>query len=974
MAFYFDQLVLCGSVELRLLACVDDLERGRRQQVALRYFFHTGFVAAGLVRVSERDLELTAAQSQLRFTPGSLDMALATSSDDAVNTRDSNVNDGPLSTLTIPNASLSLQRMGQDTEAVLSRRLNTQPTLEEAAATLTQAHVVYPDAGVVEGLRHQGVPATRARLALQLHDNDAQEAHLQCDRWSRSSIWRQTMFTHQDQHDLHLNDIIQQPSHDLSLGLGNTQSTASPKMTHTHMQSMPVQRLSSDYGSQYSHSMTASNLGLSPSFDAASSSGQGSMTPLATPLRHLQGRGAVTPQCLSSRVILSPQHLHGNGSVASHQPGQPALMSPHQGAWPMYAAASPFSISLASEDELAAMLARTELTSCSQDLLVDGARQGKVEAGRRRLQRFARRRGTPGRNSSAQAPGLDSHSSVQLESSVKDLDLDLDTAASTRTELADSITSSSSPRAPSKGASTTTIPAEAIQLPLPPTPAATTKPPSPPPSIAAPAASPPTPEEKQPQPKPTEAPVQPEPSPPQQPPATVSVPPPPPPPLPGTISSGPPPPPPMPGTMSGGPPPPPPMPGMNGLPPPPPPLPGLGESPLSIPSPKADSKLAPARLHWRPLPAHKLSSTIWNETTQVSDSTAAVDIEEFEALFCQTVEEHEAEKKRKAATVRQRRQRQEQLDSASLLDATRSRNVSIALRRFTKIFPKLDQLVDSLLCFDSEWTVDELQMLHRSLPKPDEVAKIKSHKGDFAALGPPERFFKLIIDTKIDFKVLVDAFILKLDFDDRSESIERQLRQLEQAANALRSSDNLKLVLKLALDLGNMTNYSYSLPSRRSSIARGISTESLIKLKDIKAGKDKKTSLLTFLARTVKKQRPEAEGLLTELACLEAARHVDIRIVKDDMNGLQRGFQTVVQSQAKLGTHADQLRSFIAQAKDTVARLSALTTSVDASLTQTINYFGEDPNVVTASELCGRLYEFLCEFGDAIKAESPTAR
>jgi hypothetical protein len=48
------------------------------------------------------------------------------------------------------------------------------------------------------------------------------------------------------------------------------------------------------------------------------------------------------------------------------------------------------------------------------------------------------------------------------------------------------------------------------------------------------------------------------------------------------------------------------------------------------------------------------------------------------------MEEHEADKQRKAATTKQRRQKEASLASSSLLDATRSRNISIALKRFTK--------------------------------------------------------------------------------------------------------------------------------------------------------------------------------------------------------------------------------------------------------------------------------------------------
>ena len=74
-------------------------------------------------------------------------------------------------------------------------------------------------------------------------------------------------------------------------------------------------------------------------------------------------------------------------------------------------------------------------------------------------------------------------------------------------------------------------------------------------------------------------------------------------------------------------------------------------------------------------------------------------------MFCQTMEEHEADKQRKAASTKQRRQKEANLASTSLLDATRSRNISIALKRFTKCATlharTLSDLLASLLYFAS---------------------------------------------------------------------------------------------------------------------------------------------------------------------------------------------------------------------------------------------------------------------------------
>ena len=327
MSFHFEQLVLCGSVEVVLLACHDDVDHGRRQQVTMRYFFHTGFVAEGLVRVSERDLELTAARDELRFTPGSLDMALVSSSLDA-EVASYRTETWPLSPLTIPPVRLKPQSVLKDTEAVLSQRFNAQPTLEEAVGTLTQAHVVVADASVVEGLQQRGVPMARARLALQLLNNDAQEAHLQCDRWSRFEYWSQPL-TAQESQSVTLSDLMAGSS-EQGRGVGQGRS-------------MPGSVVPSMSGSM-GHSM-------------AGSIGQ-------PPMPAQSGSGSTLDGLPSSGF---------------------ASLTPSQGSWLGLpdTPASPFTIRMAGEDELSRLLANTDL-SPAVNTAETQLRQGQLEAGRRR--------------------------------------------------------------------------------------------------------------------------------------------------------------------------------------------------------------------------------------------------------------------------------------------------------------------------------------------------------------------------------------------------------------------------------------------------------------------------------------------------------------------------------------------------------------------------------------------------------------
>eukprot|EP00050_Salpingoeca_kvevrii_P002018 m.185116 g.185116 ORF g.185116 m.185116 type:complete len:1124 (+) comp10516_c0_seq2:164-3535(+) len=456
--------------------------------------------------------------------------------------------------------------------------------------------------------------------------------------------------------------------------------------------------------------------------------------------------------------------------------------------------------------------------------------------------------------------------------------------------------------------------------------------------------------------------------------ASGALPPSPPPPPPGAGAGGPPPPPPPPPSMLGGP----------GCPPPPPPPPGaLGPAPVLDPN----RKIAKRKLHWKTVPASKVSQTIWAEA---ANRTVSVDVKEFEALFCATAEsiaaEQKALRKKKAAASK---------SALKFLDMRRSNNVNIGLSRFKKTFKTFEALRDALSSFDREkLTLEELYMLRRILPATDEIKKARLYRGETAALESSERFFCVMAESSVEMIKVAEAFIFMLEFSDRQIDMREQIKIVQEAALYLRTDESIRSLLAAALELGNLANHSYAANAHHATKAYGISVESLEKFRDVK-GTQSGTTLLSFLAQTVENNRPGTIASLDGQDLLGKARLIDEKQLHADVEELRQGLaagRLLRKAAGDSGPIANTMHRFLAEAQREMEDISGKLAAMDAEVLATLQvrkaryantfagrrwasrffsrsrppckYFGEQESSAI-SAFFGRMYNFLSSFRDA---------
>lgn len=247
------------------------------------------------------------------------------------------------------------------------------------------------------------------------------------------------------------------------------------------------------------------------------------------------------------------------------------------------------------------------------------------------------------------------------------------------------------------------------------------------------------------------------------------------------------------------------------------------------------------RFHWDALPESSVAeNTLWSELNQQPDEDA-LDEDDFLSAF--------AAKKPTAKLVPKKKEQQEQqLSTVKLLEAKRSYNIEIAISRIKLSHEEIRAAIVSM----DENTLgdDEIATLAKFAPTSAEEQKLKAFKGDRNRLGTVEQFFLCLLSIPDVSAKLAHMHFLRT-FDHRAEVVETQIGVVEEACKEIFSSDSLKQVLRVVLQLGNYLNGGTS-----KGKAAGFKLQSLRKLRDTKTTNNKST-LLHYLIQHIKKKCPE---------------------------------------------------------------------------------------------------------------------
>lgn len=204
----------------------------------------------------------------------------------------------------------------------------------------------------------------------------------------------------------------------------------------------------------------------------------------------------------------------------------------------------------------------------------------------------------------------------------------------------------------------------------------------------------------------------------------------------------------------------------------------------------------------------------------------------------------------------------------TFLDMRRSNNVAIGLSRFTRRGLSPEAVISAIAQMDDEiLSVEDLITYQSLLPTADERSLIKKTtlippKDPSLPYAPAEAFMIEAVQTK-DLSLQVLAFIFKLQLPSESKDIHSKLDDIVCLCRELRSSSHFKKLLKIVLELGNLTNYQYGAGNTsyrpwmgREARAIGFKIDGLARLRDVKSS-DGKWSLMTFLVDMIQKNYPE---------------------------------------------------------------------------------------------------------------------
>ncbi|XP_022921542.1 formin-like protein 13 isoform X1 [Cucurbita moschata] len=368
-------------------------------------------------------------------------------------------------------------------------------------------------------------------------------------------------------------------------------------------------------------------------------------------------------------------------------------------------------------------------------------------------------------------------------------------------------------------------------------------------------------------------------------------------------------------------------------------------------------KLKP--LHWLKL-SKAVQGSLWAETQKTGEVSRApeIDMSELESLFSAAVPAPDLLKKSGGpGSVGNKPEK------VQLIDHRRAYNCEIML---SKVKVPLQDLMSSVLDLeDAALDIDQVENLIKFCPTKEEMDLLKGYTGEKEKLGKCEQFFlELMQVPRVECKLRVFSF--KMQFSCQVTDLKKSLNFVNSAAEEIKSSVKLKRVMQTILSLGNALNQG---TARGSAI--GFRLDSLLKLTETRARNNKMT-LMHYLCKILADKLPEVLDFSNDLASLEPASKVQLKILAEEMQAISKGLEKIVQ---ELSTSENDgpisnnfrmvLKEFLRFAEAEVRTLASLYSSVGRNVDSLILYFGEDPARCPFEQVMSTLCNFVSMFNRA---------
>nr|XP_020470969.1 formin-like protein 3 [Monopterus albus] len=398
------------------------------------------------------------------------------------------------------------------------------------------------------------------------------------------------------------------------------------------------------------------------------------------------------------------------------------------------------------------------------------------------------------------------------------------------------------------------------------------------------------------------------------------------------------------------------------IPPPPPlapPLPdaspsvilSLGLSAIRIKKPIKTKFRLPV-FNWTALKPNQINGTVFNE---IDDERVLeeLDLERFEELFKTRAQGPVVDLACTKSKVAQKA-----VNKVTLLDANRSKNLAITLRKANKTTEEICKAIEK---FDLKaLPVDFVECLMRFLPTEAEVKVLRQYERErrpLDQLAEEDRF--MLLFSKIErLTQRMNIITFVGNFADSISMLTPQLNAVIAASGSVKSSPKLKRVLEIILALGNYMN------SSKRGCVYGFKLQSLDLLLDTKST-DRKMTLLHYIALIVKEKFPELANFYNELHFVDKAAAVSLENVLLDVRELGKGMD-LIRRECSLHDHS-VLKGFI-QASDTqLDKLQKDAKAAEEAFNSVVNYFGESAKTTPPSVFFPVFVRFIKAYKDAVE-------
>uniref|UniRef100_A0A672KE82 Formin-like protein 3 n=1 Tax=Sinocyclocheilus grahami TaxID=75366 RepID=A0A672KE82_SINGR len=394
-------------------------------------------------------------------------------------------------------------------------------------------------------------------------------------------------------------------------------------------------------------------------------------------------------------------------------------------------------------------------------------------------------------------------------------------------------------------------------------------------------------------------------------------------------------------------------------PPPPPPLPGpspsvilsVGLSAIRIKKPIKTKFRLPV-FNWTALKPNQINGTVFNE---IDDERVLeeLDLEKFEELF-----KTKAQGPVVNLSCSKSKVSHKVVNKVQLLDANRSKNLAITLRKANKT---TEEICKAIQTFDLKaLPVDFVECLMRFLPTEAESKLLRQYERErrpLDQLAEEDRFMLLFSKIeRLTQRMSIITFVG--NFNDNVNMLTPQLNAIIAASASVKSSPKLKKILEIILALGNYMN-----SSKRGSVY-GFKFQSLDLLLDTKST-DRKMTLLHYIALVVKEKYPELATFYNELHFVDKAAAVSLENVLLDVKELGKGMD-LVRRECSLHDHA-VLKGFLQTSDTHLDKLQKDGKTAEEAFNNVVLYFGESPKTTPPSVFFPVFVRFIKAYKEAVE-------